>query len=583
MVRPRVAVVFDVTIRRDTTGTHCLEALEQIAHATHFPPSEVHEIKMAEFDLVLNIDDGMQYRLPDNLHPCAFWSIDTHMDIDWQTTKAADFDLVFAAQRDGATKLREAGITTAEWLPLACNPFVHRPHDVPIEYDLCFIGNMFPGPRQEMIDLVCRRHKNVFVGQRYLDEMAVTYSASRIALNRSIKNDINMRVFEALACRSFLLTNDLRDNGLTEIFRDGVHLATFQDSEELLDKIAFYLARRDCCERIANTGQEEVLAKHTYQHRMVRILDRTQEMHDSKESSIPVPSMKSKSAKKDSSYYQFPRPDLMALIPTTANRVLDIGCGSGGFGESLKTRQEAEVTGIERDPEAAACAKERLDHVILGDVEEMEFHFHENSFDCIVCGDVLEHLCDPVRMLRDVRAYLSPGGLLIASIPNVRHHSVVAALLAGNWSYEPSGLLDDTHLQFFTRRNIDQLFELSGYRISKTAIVPGPGYDQWHRAGRLGNVCVGPLMINGVAPEEAEEFFVYQYLVIARAQESVQNLSPSAGRQTHATKGAKGFEDPELNRESPGRVRATRSIRSRRLKKFCYASERNWIPMNDFC
>ena len=102
--------------------------------------------------------------------------------------------------------------------------------------------------------------------------MARTYSAARIAFNRSIRNDVNMRVFEAVACGSMLMTNDLGDNGLAELFRDGVHLATYRDREDLLDKLAFYLEREAVRERIAAAGRAEAIAKHTYAHRMEKML-----------------------------------------------------------------------------------------------------------------------------------------------------------------------------------------------------------------------------------------------------------------------------------------------------------------------
>ena len=89
--------------------------------------------------------------------------------------------------------------------------------------------------------------------------MARTYSAARIVFNRSIKNDVNMRVFEALACGSLLLTNDLSDNGQAELFRDGVHLATYREPEDLLDKLAFYLRRESMRERIAAAGRAEAI------------------------------------------------------------------------------------------------------------------------------------------------------------------------------------------------------------------------------------------------------------------------------------------------------------------------------------
>ncbi len=191
--------------------------------------------------------------------------------------KARGSDLVFAAQCDGAEQLRAAGIGTAEWLPLACDPEIHARQDVPKEYDAAFVGNVFPGPRAELLALIRRRYPRSFIGNAYFDEMAREYSAARTAFNRSIRNDVNMRVFEAVACGSMLLTNDLADNGQGEHFRDGVHLATYRDAEELLDKLAFYLGRDEARERVAAAGRAEAIEKHTYRHRMERLLREAEE------------------------------------------------------------------------------------------------------------------------------------------------------------------------------------------------------------------------------------------------------------------------------------------------------------------
>src|SRR5262249_40461475 len=182
-----------------------------------------------------------------------------------------DFDFVFTAQRDGAEALQEAGIA-AQWLPLACDPDIHTKHDIEKWLDVCFVGHIFPGLRAELIELIQRRFANTFAGQCLFEQMARTYSASRIVFNRSIRNDINMRVFEALACGSLLVTNDLSDSGQEDLFRDGVHLATYRDAEEMLDKMAFYLAREELREKIAGAGRAEVLARDTYRHRLEFLL-----------------------------------------------------------------------------------------------------------------------------------------------------------------------------------------------------------------------------------------------------------------------------------------------------------------------
>ena len=269
----RVAVIYDDRARPETTGVYCRRALESLVEAVHFRPDELEAIPREGFDLYLNIDDGLRYHLPAELRPCAWWAIDTHLDFDWCLREGAAVRprLRRPARRGRAAPPR--GDRSATWLPLACDPEIHRKHDVAKQYDVAFVGNVFPGPRAELLEpdpaaiSATRSSANA-----YFDEMARTYSAARIGFNRSISNDVNMRVFEAVACGSLLLTNDLADNGQAELFRDGVHLATYREPEELLDKLAFYLEREELRERIAAAGRAEAIAKHTYRHRMERLL-----------------------------------------------------------------------------------------------------------------------------------------------------------------------------------------------------------------------------------------------------------------------------------------------------------------------
>ena len=277
-----------------------------------------------------------------------------------------------------------------------------------------------------------------------------------------------MRVFEAVACGSLLLTNDLTDNGQAELFQDGVHLATYREPEDLLDKLAYYLERDKVRERIAAAGRAEAIEKHTYRHRMERLLREVEAAgaqvtvggHADNGHRRPEP-------QHDPFYFGHARPEVMALVPSSARKVLDIGCGTGRLGEALKARQQAKVIGIELDEAAATVARMRLDGVIVGDVEQAVPDFPPGSFDAIVCADILEHLRDPGGLLLKARSWLAPDGRLVASIPNVRHNSVVRSLLEGNWTYEPAGLLDRTHLRFFTRREIEKLFCRAGFAIDE--------------------------------------------------------------------------------------------------------------------
>src|SRR5215218_1856672 len=148
-------------------------------------------------------------------------------------------------------------------------------------------------------------------------------------------------------------------------------------------------------------------------------------------------------------------------------RVLDVGCAAGNLAEVL-TGRGCRVTGIELDPEVARRAEERCERVIVGDVERLDLgaELDEGSFDVVLFGDVLEHLKDPLQTLKRLKPFLRAEGYVVASIPNVAHGSVRLALLQGRFQYRSLGLLDDTHLRFFTRESVGQLFEDAGFLIT---------------------------------------------------------------------------------------------------------------------
>ncbi len=535
MTIQRVALIYDDRPRPETTGGYCLRALRELVQVEHVLPDQLDKLPRQSFDLYVNIDDGLHYRLPPDLHPAAWWVIDTHLDIDWDLAKAHDFDFLFAAQRDGAERMCGEGLST-RWLPLACDPEIHRRHELPKEYDLCFVGNLVSSARVQLVELLRREFSKMFVGQRFFADMARTYSASRIVFNRSVSSNVNMRVFEAVACGSLLLSDDLQHNGQGELFRDGIHLATYRDEQELLDKVAYYLQHEDTRERIAATGRDEAVTRHTYRHRMQELLAEAERGLSVVASvpAVPPQAMRSPPAEprpwRDQAYFEFVRPEILNLVPRSAGKVLDIGCAAGRLGEAIKSRQAAEVTGIEYDGEVAALARSRLDRVLVGDVEQLEPDFEPEGFDAIVCGDVLEHLREPEVLLRRARHWLAPGGRLVASIPNVRHWTVVRSLLNGNWTYEAAGLLDRDHVRFFTRRSIETLFERAGLAITQWSAVPGPGYDEWQRACRPGSLRIGPLAIEGISAEEAEEFYIYQYLVTTEPAEGERPAAPIAAK-----------------------------------------------------
>ena len=522
----RVAVIFDDAARPETTGVYVRRALGSLVEVEQLLPTELGRVPPHRFDLFLSVDDGLSYPIPAKLRPHIRWVIDTHLDLRRALDQSQTCDAVFAAQRDGAQQLRQMGCSTAEWLPLAFDPQIHRPHPAEKQHDVGFIGNIFPGPRAELLNLIRRSYSNVLIDRRHFEAMAQAYSACRIVFNRSIRNDINMRVFETLGCGAFLMTNDLAANGQAELFQDGVDLATYRDPEELLDKLAHYLKRDQARERIAAAGHAKALAGHTYRHRLETILARAEQL--AARTSVAATSS---TGDRDPAYYRHARPEILALIPKSARRVLDVGCATGRLGAALKARQSCRVVGLEFDASAAREAVEVLDETRVGDVESPDLAFDAGSFDAVVCGDVLEHLRDPEAFLKRVRAWLADFGRLIASVPNVRHCSVLRGLSEGNWTYESAGLLDRDHLRFFTRRELEKLLTRVGFAIERLESVYVSNGDATRP--NPNEIRIGRLRIEDLTPEEADEFFAYQFLVVAQSEPPLDSGMVSIVILTH--------------------------------------------------
>lgn len=163
-------------------------------------------------------------------------------------------------------------------------------------------------------------------------------------------------------------------------------------------------------------------------------------------------------------YHDRVNPDLLWRIPVTAGTVLEVGCGAGALGRAFKARQPAVTwVGIEAEPDAASRARGCLDHVLSGDVEDPTLVLPTlPPLDCLIYGDVLEHLRDPWTCLQRQAAWLRDDGILLACIPNVQHWSVLQQLLQGRWPQLDEGLFDRTHLRWFTRQSIVDLVEGCG-------------------------------------------------------------------------------------------------------------------------
>ena len=212
--------------------------------------------------------------------------------------------------------------------------------------------------------------------------------------------------------------------------------------------------------------------------------------------------MKDLSARrKPDDYYGQQRPELVAMLPESLGRVLDVGCGAGGVGRTLR-EHATRLVGIELDEQAAALAREVYDVVLIGDVDARLGEL-EPAFDTILAYDVLEHLANPASVLRRLRAVAAPGALLHVSVPNARHFTLVRDLVFhGTFGYTEMGHRDSTHVRWLTRADLVALLRDAGWSVERTA------HAELSRPGRLAERLTGGL---------SAEFTVYQWSALARA------------------------------------------------------------------
>jgi 2-polyprenyl-3-methyl-5-hydroxy-6-metoxy-1,4-benzoquinol methylase len=180
-------------------------------------------------------------------------------------------------------------------------------------------------------------------------------------------------------------------------------------------------------------------------------------------------------------YAQSIRHDILALFDKPYARVLDVGCNTGVTGEMLLKRGLcSHVTGIELLAEPARQASLKLNRLIHAPVEAALDTIADERFDCILALDVLEHLVDPWIVARRLSKLLAPQGVLVTSIPNIRHWRILRDLIfKGQWKYVESGILDRTHLRFFTKSSILEMLESTGLEVEVNVERPTFGRSRF--------------------------------------------------------------------------------------------------------
>lgn len=309
--KPRVAIYYDVlpqtgfrndgaplfinlNLRKLINGD-TLETIERtgwddsgnVVHLSPINPTSQH----GSFDLNILVDYGedtlgipLNWELP---HPSVYWAFDTHIDdkgYQYRLNRAKQFDHVFLCHKGQMDAFVRDGIDPKKihYLPVAAEPEAYSPHPIMKKYNWCFIGHLNSNGRIDLVDRFVREFglgegKGYFghrihglQGHNVLNDAAKKYSMSRLAINDSIKNDLNMRTFEVMATGTTLITQE--NEPLLELFEPNRHLITFRKIDEAVDKAKWLLANPDVRDDIGQSGLKEVLDKHTYKHRTLEIL-----------------------------------------------------------------------------------------------------------------------------------------------------------------------------------------------------------------------------------------------------------------------------------------------------------------------
>lgn len=234
-------------------------------------------------------------------------------------------------------------------------------------------------------------------------------------------------------------------------------------------------------------------------------------------------SLSGKSADKHDAYFGSYNHGLVEFLPDKIGRLLELGCAGGVLCQILKDEGRVNFAiGLEPDAQAAAYARRRLDHVIQSTIEDADLEGNgvtQGSLDAIIAGDVLEHLYNPWAVLVRMRPYLAPGGAFYASIPNARNLALIAQLAdGGTWRYEERGLLDITHIRFFTLREIHLMFNQTGYRVVEVGVNLDPrlqGIFDAEKGKPEASFKVGRLIYERINPDDLTELCTWQFLIKA--------------------------------------------------------------------
>lgn len=282
------------SIHPPATAIYLVEALRDIGHEVRVVSDRAHPtvgslangvfdagrwVKRVGFrpDMLLFVEGGTRLIFPSGMQDMdcvsAWYAIDTHLHLRQHLCLARLFDVTFVAQFEFLPHFRDCQV---HWLPFAVDPRLYERAPGTRDIDVAYIGSDHRGlhpERARLLDLIRSRYGNTFLGRADPSRIGEIYGRAKIVFNRSVRNDVNMRYFEAMGAGAVLVTDSARENGVEELFSPGEDFLEYRDDASLIAAIDSVLADERKREQIGTRAQRHVLARHTYRHRAEKIVD----------------------------------------------------------------------------------------------------------------------------------------------------------------------------------------------------------------------------------------------------------------------------------------------------------------------
>ena len=217
--------------------------------------------------------------------------------------------------------------------------------------------------------------------------------------------------------------------------------------------------------------------------------------------------------------HKYAHVELLSMITTPPHKVLDVGCFCGGSGRWLKQKfPDTHVTGIEMLPTPAAMAKEIYNEVLVGKLEDIDLGSWQGRFDAIIVADVLEHIYNPWAALQRLKPLIAPKGAIYISLPNIRNLNILIGLTKGEWRYAESGILDITHIRFFTKAQALEMLHQTGWKVEEIRHNPDQRLTKNFEGmdiNKITNFNAGNLKLDNLSQNDVVEMLTLQFLIRA--------------------------------------------------------------------